>query len=183
MTGVPHSPSRLDTALTHVEDALLSVSCVCIVAIVAITTADVAARALFNAPFAWSHDLITQYLLVALFFLSLPYVSRIGGHMALDFMARKVRAPRVRSFLALVGEVLAVVFVAGFVWGALETARDAWVGGDLLPGNLPWPTWPSRLVGPVGASVLILRLLVRIGQAASGLARGHVAAFLGQSAH
>lgn len=183
MSGIPQGPSRPDAALAWVEDALLAVSCTCIVSIVAITTVDVAARALFNAPFAWSHDLITQYLLVAMFFLSLPYVSRVGGHMALDFLARKVRAPRLRSGLALVGEVLAVMFVAGFVWGALGTAWDAWAGGDLLPGDLPWPTWPSRLLGPIGASVLILRLLIRIGQAASGLARGHVATFLGDSAH
>lgn len=165
------------------EDVLLAVSCTCVLLIVVITVADVAARTAFNAPFAWSHDLITQYMLVAMFFLSLPYVSRVGGHMALDFLARKARAPRVRAGLALFGEVLAVLFVAGFVWGALGTVRDAYVGGDLLQGDLPWPTWPSRLVGPVGASVLIMRLLVRISQAASGLLRGEMPDFLSQSTH
>ena len=162
---------------------MLAVSCFCVLAIVGVTTLDVAARGLFNAPFAWSHDLITQYLLVAMFFLSLPYVSRTGGHMALDFLARKVRAPRMRSFLALVGELLALVFIAGFVWGALGTAMDAYAGGDLLPGMLPWPTWPSRLLGPFGAAVLALRLLVRIVQAAASLVQGRVPLFLGQNAH
>ena len=162
---------------------MLVVSCLCLLAIVGITTMDVAARALFNAPFAWSHDLITQFLLVAMFFFSLPYVSRIGGHMALDFLARKVGRPRLRSVLALVGEMLSLMFVAGFVWGALGTASDAYSGGDLLSGMLPWPTWPSRLLGPMGAGVLALRQLVRIVHAAEGLVHGRVPAFLGESAH
>ena len=84
--------ARLDRALSRLEDGLLLISCLCILGIVGITAADVAARTLWNAPFAWSHDLITQYLLVAAFFLSLPYVTRIGGHMSLDFLARKLRA-------------------------------------------------------------------------------------------
>lgn len=186
MSGLAPSverPHRLDAALARVEDGMLAVSCLCILAIVGITTLDVAARGLFNAPFAWSHDLITQYLLVAMFFLSLPYVSRVGGHMALDYLARKVRSPQVRSVLAVLGEALSLVFVAGFVWGALGTAMDAYAGGDLLPGTLPWPTWPSRLLGPFGAAVLGLRLLVRIVQAATALTHGRVPAFLGQGTH
>lgn len=174
---------RLERALCALEDALLAVSCICVLLIVAITVCDVLARTALNAPFAWSHDLITQYLLVAMFFLSLPYVSRVGGHMALDFLARRVRTKRVRAGLVLFGEVLAVLFVAGFVWGALGAMRAAYIGGDLLQGDLPWPTWPSLLVGPVGASVLILRLLVRIGQAVSGLLRGEMPGFLGQGTH
>ena len=172
-----------DRALTRLEDALLVVSCLCILGIVAITTADVAARGLFNAPFAWSHDLITQYLLVARFFLSLPYVTRIGGHMALDFMARKIRSATLRSSLALLGEVLALLFVVGFITGAWGTVVDAYVGGDVLAGDLPWPTWPSRLVGPVGAAVLALRLLVRIAQAGQALRQGDLPDFIVHNGH
>jgi len=172
-----------DRVLSRVEDALLTISCLCVLGIAAITLADVVSRTTFNAPFAWSHDLITQYLLVAMFFLSLPYVTRVGGHMSLDFLARKVRAPRLRDVLVLVGEALAVLLVAGFVWGALGTALDAWHGGDVLQGDLPWPTWPSRLLGPIGASVLVLRLVVRIGQTLGALRRGALPGFLGQGVH
>ena len=175
--------ASLDRVLTRLEDAMLLISCLCVLAIVAITTADVIARAVLNAPFAWSHDLITQYLLVAMFFLSLPYVTRIGGHMSLDFLARKVRHPVRRTWLVLVGEALALLFVLGFIYAAWGTAMDAYEGGDMLAGDLPWPTWPSRLVGPVGAAVLALRLLVRIGQALRAL-RGRVhPPFLGQGSH
>jgi TRAP-type C4-dicarboxylate transport system permease small subunit len=175
--------SAPDRVLIRLEDALLAVSCLCVLAIVAITTADVVSRTAFNAPFAWSHDLITQYLLVAMFFLSLPYVTRVGGHMSLDFLARKVRAPRLRGALVLLGEVLAVLLVLGFVWGALGTAIDAYRGGDMLQGDLPWPTWPSRLLGPVGASVLALRMMVRIGQTIGAMRHAVMPSFLGQGIH
>ncbi len=169
--------------LTRLEDALLLVSCVCVLGIVGITTADVAARTLWNAPFAWSHDLITQYLLVAMFFLSLPYVTRVGGHMSLDFLARKVRAPIPRTALVLFGEVLALIFVLGFIYGAWGTVTDAYQGGDMLQGDLPWPTWPSLLVGPVGAAVLALRLLVRIAQAVLALRHRAMPAYLVHGGH
>ena len=172
-----------DRALTRLEDALLLVSCLCILSIVCITTADVAARGLFNAPFAWSHDLITQYLLVAMFFFSLPYVTRIGGHMALDFLARKVRQPVPRTLLLLLGEILAFLLIAGFIAGAWGMVVDAYRGGDLLAGDLAWPTWPSRLFGPIGGIVLELRLLLRIVQATQALLRGVLPHFLSQSGH
>ena len=175
--------SALDRALNRLEDAFLLVSCCCVLAIVVITTADVVARGAFNAPFAWSHDLITQYLLVAMFFLSLPYVTRIGGHMSLDFLARKVRHKRLRTWLALIGETLALLFVVGFVCAAWGTAYDAYQAGDMLAGDLPWPTWPSRLLGPVGASVLAARLLIRIGQAVQALRDGTHPPYLGQGSH
>ncbi len=173
----------LDRALTRLEDTLLLVSCLCVLCIVCITTSDVAARGLFNAPFAWSHDLITQYLLVAMFFLSLPYVTRIGGHMALDFLARKVRNPMQRTSLLLLGEMLAFLLIAGFIVGAWEMVVDAFQGGDLLQGDLAWPTWPSRLLGPIGALVLELRLLLRIVQATQALMRGSLPHFLDQIEH
>lgn len=74
-----------------------------VLAIVCITVGDVGSRRLLQAPFAWSHDLITQYLLVAAFFLSLPYMARIGGHMSLDYLARRVRRPILRNLLSFFG--------------------------------------------------------------------------------
>ena len=169
--------------LALIEDGFLLVSCMCILAIVVITTGDVTARTLFNAPFAWSHDLITQYLLIAMFFLALPYVTRTGGHMALDFLARRVGDPMARTLLVLVGEILALLFIAGFVDGAWETTLDAYQGGDVLTGDLALPTWPSRLLGTLGAAVLALRLAVRFVQALAALARRDVPAYLSQDGH
>lgn len=173
----------MSRALTWLEDALLLVSCTCVLSIVGITTADVVARGVFNAPFAWSHDLITQYLLVATFFLSLPYVTRIGGHMALDFLARKISKPTIRAILVLIGETLALLFVVGFIVGAAGTVKDAFDAGDILPGDLGWPTWPSRLLGPLGAFVLGIRLVVRIFETLSALWCGTVPKFIEQGGH
>lgn len=172
-----------DRALTWLEDALLLISCFCLLVIVAVTTADVVARGLFNAPFGWSHDLITQYLLIAMFFLSLPYVTRIGGHMALDFLARQVSSPTWRSILVLIGEVLAFLFIIGFILGSWGGVADAFRGGDVLPGALGWPTWPSHLLPIIGIFVLGLRLVTRIVQTLGALRNGNVPHFLGHGGH
>jgi len=171
--------ARCDRALAAIEDALLLVACLAILAIVVITAADVIARTALNTPFAWSHDLITQYLLVAAFFLSLPYVTRIGGHMSLDFLARRVRRPALRALLGLAGDALALLFVLGFTVGAWNTTVAAYQGGDVLPGDLGLPTWPSHLLGPIGAVVLSLRLVMRIVEWLAAMHQGVIPPHLG----
>jgi TRAP-type C4-dicarboxylate transport system permease small subunit len=173
--------SALRRTLERIEDAMMTLACVAILAIVCITAADVTSRKLLAAPFAWSHDLITQYLLVAAFFLSLPYVTRISGHMSLDYLARQVTSPAARNMLSIVGEVLAIVLIAGFIYGSWNATLAA--VGDVLPGDLALPTWPSRLLGPIGGTVLLLRLLLRLADTLGGLRSGRLAPHIDARAH
>jgi TRAP-type C4-dicarboxylate transport system permease small subunit len=87
--------------------------------------------------------------------------------MSLDYLARRVASPNMRNVLSLIGDVLSIVLVAGFVYGAWDTAIAAI--GDTLPGDLALPTWPSRMLGPVGGVVLLLRLILRLVGTMNGL--------------
>lgn len=173
----------LDRVLGTLEDAMMFCACLAILAIVCITAADVGFRYGLNAPFAWSHDVITQYLLVATFFLSLPYVTRIRGHMSLDYMARLVRNPLRRNAMSALGDILSIALVLGFAYASWDIAVEAYQGGDTLPGDLALPTWPSRMLGPVSAIVLAFRLTVMLLQTLEASSRRTISPHLEHDAH
>lgn len=71
--------------------------------------------------------------------------------------------------------------MAGFVYGAWGIAVAAI--GDTLPGEIALPTFPSRLLGPIGGAVLILRMLMRMAETGAALRRGEMASHVQPGAH
>jgi TRAP-type C4-dicarboxylate transport system permease small subunit len=164
--------ARFGRFLTRIEDALMVVVSIALAAIMLITVVDVVARYALSAPLGWAYDVITQYLLVAAFFLSLSYVMRIGGHMGLDFLVRRVASPPIRNVASLIGDLLTLAMGFGIFYGGLVIALAAWQGGDVITGAVNFPTWPSRILVPIGAGLFCLRMLHRMGRTLEAWRRG-----------
>jgi TRAP-type C4-dicarboxylate transport system permease small subunit len=148
--------------VARVEDAMTALACLAVLAMVLITAANVVFRYVLNAPFSWSQDVITSYLLIALFFLSIAYVTRTGGHMNLDFAVRRLRVPWLRNLFAAVGDGLGLLLAVGIAWGSWGAAVTAFEQHEVLPGAIALPTWPSRFMVPLGSALLALRLFCRL---------------------
>ena len=131
-------------------------------AIMAITVVDVVMRYGFNSPLAFAYDLITQYLLVAAFFLSLSYTLRVGGHMNVDMLLVSIRSERARAALRVIGDALSIALFLALLYAGYATAQDAWSRGERLAGALPLPVWISQAFVPLGVALLLLRLACRI---------------------
>ena len=161
-----HGPAprfpRVDRAIAALEDAAMVVVVAALFAVMAVTVADVVMRYGFNSPLPFAYDLITQYLLVAAFFLALSYTLRVGGHMNVDMLLVAIRSPRARAALRAVGDALAIVFFVALLYAGWTSTQDAWVRGDRLTGPLPWPVWISQAFVPLGVALLLLRLGYRV---------------------
>jgi TRAP-type C4-dicarboxylate transport system permease small subunit len=151
--------ARLGRMLAPVEAAMMLAACLAIAGMVMITAVDVVFRYALNAPFSWSHDLTTQYLLVGLFFLALPYVTGRGAHMTLDFAVRNLGSVILRNLFVMLGEGMGAALALGIAYGNWPALRSAWINSEVLPGSLPLPTWPMRSIVILGCVVLALRLL------------------------
>lgn len=173
----------IERILAPFEDFLVLVACVAACLVVGITTADVVFRYGLTAPLSWAHDVITQYLLIAMFFLSLPYVMRVGGHMRLDYIARRVRSPVMRNVLVLLGDVVALLVTSGIGYGGWSTMISSYVGNDALPDVVPLPTWPSYAMMALGSTVLALRLIVRAAEDIAAMRRGEIVRHAVESGH
>jgi TRAP-type C4-dicarboxylate transport system permease small subunit len=176
------SPSvLLGRIIAPIEGAMMVLACLAISAMVSITAVDVVFRYALNAPFSWSHDLTTNYLLIALFFLALPYVTARGAHMSLDFAVRNVREPVLRNGFVFLGDLLGFLLAAGIGYGGWQALLTAWQQNELLPGSLPLPTWPMHAMVLAGSAVLALRLLCGMMAAIEATVQGRIVSALSAS--
>lgn len=160
---------RIGRWLGYIEYVWMAGSALALALMMLVTVVDVVLRYLFNSPFGWSREFMAEYLLIGLFFLGLSYTFRVSGHISIDAFMRRLSA-RSQRILSVVGNVLACVFFALIVYtGAIRT-WEAWVTNEIAIGGaaLPWPTWTSYILIPLGTVVLTLRILHSIAAAESG---------------
>lgn len=73
----------------------LFATCVCIPLLTAIVTADVTMRYLFNAPFDWSIE-FNETLLTLILFGSLPFTTKVNGHIRMELLYRHFKGGMLR---------------------------------------------------------------------------------------
>lgn len=151
-------------------------------AIMVIVGVDVALRYLFNKALGWSYDLISMYLMAAVFLLALSSTLRDDHHVRVDILFRGV-PPRVRLVMELAGYILTAAVMAGiFCMGTLKF-WTSFRAGDVVMTSIAWPTWISAALVPLGVGLLLVRLLFGIASLCIALFTGADKAFaLGQAA-
>jgi TRAP-type C4-dicarboxylate transport system permease small subunit len=82
--------------------------------LMAITTADVIGRYIFNWPLRGAFE-ITELLLLALIFAGLPLVSRADEHVTLDFIDALL-GPRGRRLLRRLVDIVCGIIILGLAW-------------------------------------------------------------------
>lgn len=158
---------RIDAALSLVGAAMM-------ILIMAIVAADVLSRYAFNAPFAWSYDLISVYLMPGIFFFFLSDTFRENGHVAVD-IAQQRMPPLWRHAALLIVYACALVIFALVMWASAARAWHAFAANEVLAGGIAWPIWIAAAFVPLGVGMLVVRLmLATIGHALSVMKRRNV---------
>jgi TRAP-type C4-dicarboxylate transport system permease small subunit len=152
---------RLDSVLATIERGLTIVAVVFLFTIMLLVVADVFMRYVVNRPFSFTYDLIGLYLLAGVFFLTLSDGLREHAHVGVDILlSRFSPAGRRLSEIvtALVGLfVFVLIAIVGF-----DRAMENYQQSDVLAGAIPWPTWVSAALVPLGCGVMTLRLLMQL---------------------
>lgn len=157
--------------ISAIERIMIRVALVMMFAVMMIVTADVFMRYLFNAPFSWAYDLISLYLMAGIFFLGLSQAYASGAHVSVDIL-QQMFSPTGKRLAEIVTAALALVAFAAMAWLGYERALDAFESKDVMAGAIPWPTWPSIALMPLGAGLLVLRLIVTLFGHIASLATG-----------
>ena len=148
---------RLSGALARLESAMTYVAAALLFAIMVLVVADVFMRYVAGRPFSFTYDLVGLYLMTGLFYLALAHAQSAHAHVAVDILVQRFPEPARRGaeiLSCLAGaSVFALIAVAGY-----ERALDNFVSSDVLAGAIPWPTWASAVLVPIGASALVARL-------------------------
>jgi TRAP-type C4-dicarboxylate transport system permease small subunit len=124
-----------------------------------VTVADVVGRYGFNRPLTWSFDLMTQYLMVAGFFLVISAAQASRQHVQIDLIARRL-PPRVRAAALVPAYALACLMIAVIALTGWYGFERAWTRGLVMDGIIAWPRWPTYLMVAAGAALLSARLAI-----------------------
>lgn len=147
-------------ALSAIENTLGWLSAAAMFAIMLIVVCDVVLRYFFHSPLSWAYDLISLYLVAAVFFLSLSAAYTEGAHVNVDILQQSF-SPRVTRLSEVATTATGtLVFALITYFGTLRTF-EAYASSDVLSGAIPWPTWPSLALVPIGCGLMALRLAVQ----------------------
>lgn len=149
--------SLLLRSLGLFERAGDALSAAAMLSVMLVVFVDVLMRYLFNAPFSWSYDLISLYLVTVIFYASLSATAAAGEHVSVDILFKRFPL-RVKVALRLVGHLLALAVFVLITVRATDRCLAAFVGGDVLAGRIAWPTWVSPAIVASGSLLMSIHL-------------------------
>ncbi len=162
---------RMHKLLAGVEAVWSVATSVALYAVMIIVSVDVVLRYCFHRTLTWSYDLISMYLMTAIFLLALSRTLRENHHVRVDVLFGSA-SPRVRQVFELIGYVLMAVVMAGIFYMGTMKAWSSFQAGDVVVTAYTWPTWISAAMVPLGVGLLLLRLLFGICSLLVALATG-----------
>lgn len=170
----PQRTSLIDLvhrALAGLELGASVIASVMLFAIMLVVVLDVTLRYIFNSPLAWSYDLISLYLMVGMFFFSLSSTLQHHEHVRVDLLLKHFPV-WARHLAELVTYVCASVVFALIVYVMGAKTLASFAANEVAPGDIPWPTWLSLLAVPLGAGLMLLRMVLRLVGHALSLVTG-----------
>jgi TRAP-type C4-dicarboxylate transport system permease small subunit len=148
------------------EQVLTLVAAAATFGMMLLTTADAAGRYLFNRPILAAYELTTNYLMVAVVFLAMPYAYRQGANIRVTFLVDRLgRTPRLVVDHAV--QIISILYCAALVYATFQQARHVLITGTTF-ATLDLPLWPAHMVVSVGLFLATLMMLIDLGEVRKG---------------
>jgi TRAP-type C4-dicarboxylate transport system permease small subunit len=125
--------------------------------------ADVIGRLLFNHPIPVTIEVVSYYYMVAVIFLPLAAVEVADHHIAVDLLAQYFRGGLRRRTLALAA-FASTLYFAVLAWRSGIVAWEKLRIGEYEMGAVALPTWPSRMLVPIGTAAIAAVLVVKTAE-------------------
>ena len=129
-------------------------------------TVDAAGRYLFNRPILAAYELTTNYLMVAVIFLALPYAYRQGANIRVTFLVDRL-GPTPRLVVDHLVQVISILYCAALVFATAQQARHVLSTGTTF-ATLDLPLWPAHVVVSAGLFLTTLMMLVDLSRVRKG---------------
>lgn len=150
-------PERLARLLSQGFGLLSMLS---IVAILALTAANVFGRYFLSAPVRGAEEM-TGFLVVATVMFGAAEAHRRGEHIAIDIVENAF-PPRIRGAMTILGHVAVIVFAVAMAWTGWKTVAFARSFEVYSAGYTETPMWIVQLPLVVGGVLLALIAALKI---------------------
>ena len=150
--------SKLDQALTKLEDAMSLASAMVILGLMIFGSLNAIGRKFFSTP-VWGYtDLVTLFM-VAFSFLAVAAMQRVGGHIRMELFVRKMSG-RTLWMVEFFGTLVAIFIMCVLLYYSSTAFMRAFELGDSTIDR-ELATWPSKMWVPIAFAVLIARLVLQ----------------------
>ena len=150
---------KADRWLGRVEDVLDLIAAFFIVFLMLFAVTQVISRKIFNYPL-WGYVDIVEIVMVAFAFLGIAYCQRLGGHIRMELIVRRLRGRSLWIF-EIIGIVVGLGIMVVLLWyGFTHFLRAFQLGDSTIDREII--LWPSKLVIPIAFAVLTGRLLIQL---------------------
>jgi TRAP-type C4-dicarboxylate transport system permease small subunit len=152
--------------LDAIERALTVLAAVATLAMMLLTTADAAGRYLLNRPILVAYELTTNYLMVAVVFLAMPYAYRQGANIRVTALVDRLGG-RPRLIVNHLVQIASIIYCAALVVATFQQARHV-LRTKTTFATIDLPLWPAYLVVTVGLFVATLMMLLDLRAVRAG---------------
>jgi TRAP-type C4-dicarboxylate transport system permease small subunit len=105
-------------------------------------------------------ELIETFMVVVVF-LGLAFAETSGAHVRMNLVTR-VLPFAVRRVLKVAGLGICAALSGWMAWASTHRAVLATASGEVRPGLLYFPVWPSRIMIAMGFALMMLEYVVRM---------------------
>ncbi|WP_194435591.1 TRAP transporter small permease [Vibrio fluminensis] len=156
----------LNTVTTPLAKVLRHVAGVLLLVMTVMVVAQVLFRYVLNVPLSWT-DEMARFLMIYMTYLCLPFVYLADKNIAMTFVTEilEKKAPRVFSFLGLVGHISAILVFA--VW--IKFGWNFYNTGSVMADSLPIPMYVIYIIPPVMMAVTCVYALQKCIQSIRGM--------------
>jgi TRAP-type C4-dicarboxylate transport system permease small subunit len=135
-------------------------------AMMLLTTADAAGRYLFSRPILVAYELTTNYLMVAVVFLAMPYAYRQGANVRVTFLVERLgQTPRL--VIDHLVQIVSIAYCAALVYATVQQARHVFGTGTTF-ATLDLPLWPAHAMVSAGLFLTALMMLLDLREVRRG---------------
>jgi len=156
--------SKLDRALFWLETQLALLGGIAVFSLMVLAVISVGGRNFANTPLPGYVDWIEQAMPI-IAFVGVSYTQRLGGHIRMDILIGRLHG-RTLWMVELLSTLVMLLLMALLVWGtfshflrAFDISAPLWSRDSTM--DIGIPLWPTKLLVPVGFSVLVLRLTLQ----------------------
>lgn len=147
--------------LVHACSRVLGVAAAGLILLAVLVVCEmVFARAVLGQSSIWQTE-FTSFCVIGATFIGAPYILLTHGHVGVDLLPM-MAAGKVRLGLYLLGNLLALVFCALFLYAAIPWWFEAWRSGQTTASIWRAHLWLPYLAVPVGLGLLCLELIADI---------------------
>jgi len=118
-------------------------------------------RYVLRNPDPYTYEIDSILMLVCVIF-AIAHTQKLGRHLRIDLLDRSLPETLRLFLLNFIGPAIGLTFCAVVTWKTWEAAWSALQTGEVTRGTWVIPTFPMRIIVPIGFGLLCLVLLAQI---------------------